>query len=56
MIIYLITRFIGWLWGIPEPISDWAVAPLLQMFSWVETAAEVFALLLVALTLVERRL
>ena len=55
MIVYLITRFIGWLWGIPEPISDWAIAPLLQMFSWVETAAEILARLFVACTLVERR-
>ncbi len=47
MIVYWISLFVAWLYGTTEPISDWVLAPLLQMLSWVETAIEGFVLIVV---------
>ena len=48
MIVYWISRFVAWLYGTTEPISDWALAPILIFLSWIETAVEGFVFVVVA--------
>lgn len=42
MLVFLISRYIAWLYGVTTPIGEWEIAPFLQCLSWCETVAEVF--------------
>ena len=40
MLIYLLARFIGWLYGVQSPINEWPLYFTLMFLSFVETMAE----------------
>ena len=40
MLIYFISRFIAWLYGVRSPMNEWDVYDCLVAMSWLETFAE----------------